>query len=193
MQAARHPQQPGPALAPAPGPRPPASTRLYEEFLSGAASWSQAWRVVLKAEVMPAGDNPRFVVTSLQAPAPPMLYEDLYCARGNCENDLKAVTCDLHSDRTSATTCLANALRLLLACAAYVLHHAWRTHTLQHTALATAQPSTLMVTLFTVATQVKQYKDQILLHRPTSCPVKGLLQRVTALLALVPVPLLNTS
>ncbi len=43
--------------------------------------------------------------------------------------------CDLHSDRTSATTFLANALRLLLSCAAYVLHHALRTHTLAHTAL----------------------------------------------------------
>jgi hypothetical protein len=40
---------------------------------------------VLKAEVMRADDNPRFVVTSLAAPTPQMLYEDLYCARGNCE------------------------------------------------------------------------------------------------------------
>jgi hypothetical protein len=30
-------------------------------------------------------------VTSLAAPTPQMLYEDLYCARGNCENDIKAV------------------------------------------------------------------------------------------------------
>src|SRR5206468_6210719 len=135
----------------------------------------------------------RVVVTSRAAPPPQRLYEDLYCARGHCANDITAVQGDLHRDRTSATTCLANRLRLLLACAAYVLHHALRTHTLQHTALATAQPSTLIVTLFKVATQVKQYKDRILLHRPTSCPVKGLLQRVTALLSLVPVPVLNTS
>ena len=40
---------------------------------------------------MSAGDNPRFVVTSLDAPTPQMLYEDLYCARGNCENAIKAV------------------------------------------------------------------------------------------------------
>ena len=97
---------------------------------------------------MGAGDNPRFVVTSLEAPTPQMLYEDLYCARGNCENDIKAVKNDLHSDRTSATSFLANAMRLLLACAAYALHHALRTHTLQHTALAQAQPSTIILTLF---------------------------------------------
>jgi hypothetical protein len=191
--AARRLHQQRVALAHAHGQAPPASSRLYEEFTYAALSWAQPWRVVLKAEVMSAGDNPRFVVTSLDAPTPQMLYEDLYCARGNCENDIKAVKCDLHSDRTSATTFLANAMRLILACAAYALHHALRTHTLQHTALAQAQPSTVILTLFKIATQVKQYKDRLLLHLPSSCPVKALLQRVTTLLCAVPVPVGNTS
>jgi len=193
MQEARWLYQQRTAQAQAHGARPPARSRVYEEFSYAAASWSQPWRVIVKAEVMAAGDNPRFVVTSLEAPTPQRVYEELYCARGNCENDIKAVKCDLHSDRTSATTFLANAMRLLLSCAAYVLHHALRTHTLAHTPLATAQPSTLILTLFKVATQVKQYKDRILLHLPTSCPVKALLARVTALLSAVPVPALNTS
>jgi hypothetical protein len=181
------------ALAQAYGQAPPASSRLYDEFVYASQSWSQPWRVVLKAEVMSAGDNPRFVVTSLDAPTPQMLYEDLYCARGNCENAIKAVKVDLHSDRTSATTFLANAMRLVLACAAYALHHALRTHTLQHTALAQAQPSTVILTLFKIATQIKQYKDRILLHLPSSCPVKALLHRITTLLCAVPVPVSNTS
>ena len=84
-------------------------------------------------------------------------------------------------------------MRLLLSCAASVLHHALRPHTLAHPPLATAQPSTLMLTLFKVATQVKQYKDRRLLHLPTSCPVKALLPRVTTLLCAVPVPAMNTS
>jgi hypothetical protein len=193
MQAVRCLYQQRTALAHIHGERPPASSRLYDEFCYAAASWSQPWRVIVKAEVMAAGDNPRFVVTSLEAPPPQQVYDDLYCARGNCENDIKAVKCDLHSDRTSATTFLANATRLLLACAAYVLHHALRTHTLAHTALATAQPSTVILTLFKVATQVKQYKDRILLHLPTSCPVKALLHRVTTLLTALPVPAWNTS
>ena len=193
LQEARRLQQQRTATARAYGQRLPASSRLYEEFSYAAASWARPWRVVLKAEVMAAGDNPRFVVTSLAAPPPQMLYEDLYCARGNCENDIKAVKCDLHSDRTSATTFLANSMRLLLACAAYVLHHALRRDTLQHTALAQAQPSTVMLTLFKVATQIKQYKDRILLHLPSSCPVKALLHRVTALLSAVPLPGMNTS
>jgi hypothetical protein len=193
LQDARRLHQQCTALAQAHRTRPPASSRRYAEFPYAAASGAQPWRVILKAEVMAAGDNPRFVVTSLVAPTPQRVYEELYCARGNCDNDIKAVKCDLHSDRTSATTFLANAMRLLLSCAAYVLHHALRTHTLHHTALAQAQPATLILTLFKVATQIKQYKDRILLHLPSACPVKALLHRVTALLYLVPCPILNTS
>jgi hypothetical protein len=192
IEAVRHLHQQRVALARAHGQAPPASSRLSDEFSYAAGSGAQAWRVVLKAEVMSAGDNPRFVVTSLDAPPPAMLYEDLYCARGNGENDIKAVTIDLRSDRTSATTFLAHALRLLLACAAYVLHHALRTSTLQQTALAQAQPSTIILTLFKIAAQVKQYKDRILLHLPSACPVQALLHRVTALLSAVPFPV-NTS
>ena len=126
MEDARQLHRQRTAVAQAHGESPPTSSRLYEEFSYAATSWSQAWRVICKAEVMPAGDNPRFVVTSLTAPRPPMVYEDLYCARGTCENMIKAAKCDLHSDRTSDTTFLANAMRLLLACAAYILHHALR-------------------------------------------------------------------
>jgi hypothetical protein len=112
------------ALAQAHGQAPPVRSRLYDACVSAAQSWAQPWRVVLKAEVMSAGDNPRFVVTSLDAPPPSMLYEDLYGARGHGANAIKAVQGDLHSDRTSATTFLANAMRLGLACAASALHHA---------------------------------------------------------------------
>ena len=193
MQAAHCLHQQRTARAQAQRTRPPASSRLYAEFPSAAASWAQPWRVILKAEVLAAGDNPRFVVTSLEAPTPQIVYEDLYGARGNGANDSKALKGALHSDRTSATTFLANAMRLLLSCAASVLHHALRTHTLQHTALAQAQPSTVILTLCTIATQIKQYKDRILLHLPSACPVKALLHRVTTLLCAIPVPVCNTS
>ena len=192
MQTARELFRQQTAVAHADGEQAPTSCRVSEDFSYAAASWDHPWRVIVKAEVMAAGDNPRCVVT-LAAPAPQQVYEALYGARGNCENAIKAVKCDLHSDRTSTTTFLANATRLLLACGAYVLHHALRTHALAHTALATAQPSTVILTLFKIAAHVKQYKDRILLHLPTSCPVTALLQRVTALLTAIPVPALNTS
>src|SRR5688572_24324960 len=58
------------------------------------------WGAECEAEVMRAGDNPHFVVTSLEAVRPPMLYEDPYYARGNCANASKAVHVGLHRDRT---------------------------------------------------------------------------------------------
>src|SRR5205823_5026865 len=112
MQEARWFYQQRTAQAQAHGERSPASSRVYEEFSYAAASWSQPWRVIVKAEVMAAGDNPRFVVTSLEAPTPQRVYEELYCARGTCENDIKAIKCDRHSERTSHTAVLANANRL---------------------------------------------------------------------------------
>jgi Transposase DDE domain group 1 len=193
MQEARRLHQQRTTRAQAHHTRHPVSRRLDAEFAYAAAAWAQPWRGIRKAAVLAAGDTPRFVVTSLTAPTPPCVYEDLYGARGKCENHSQAVKGDRHSDRTSATTFLAHPMRLLLACAAYVLHHALRTSTLQQTALAQAQPSTVILTRFTVATQVKQYKDRILLHLPSSCPAKALLSRVTALLYLVPLPGGNTS
>ena len=61
---------------------------------------------------MQAGDNPRFVVDLARGATPQMLYEDLSGARGNGAKAIKAVKHDLHRDRTSATSFLANALRL---------------------------------------------------------------------------------
>lgn len=90
LHEARHLHQQRTALAQADGQRLPPRSRLYEACDAAAASWSRPWRVVLKAEVRSAGENPRFVVTSLAAPPPQMRYEDLYGARGQGENDSQA-------------------------------------------------------------------------------------------------------
>lgn len=160
------------------------AVQMFGEFEYAAKSWSQAHRVVLKAEVLagtdgaPNKNNERFVVTSLRSPTPRALYQQEYCGRGQVENLIKQVKCDLQSDRTSATTFLANFGRLLLTAAAYVLHQQLRQLGLQGTALAGAQPRTVILSLFKIAVRVKQYKDRVLLHLPTSCPVKALLAQV---------------
>lgn len=166
----------------------PASTRLYDDVTYQAGSWPSAYRVVLKAEVMAVGNNPRFVVTSLTEPTAEALYRDLYCARGQDENYIKAVKNDLASDRTSDHGFLANHLRLFYACAAYSLIHSLRDHTLCHTELEKAQPMTLILKLFKLAVRVVQYKDRIKLQLPSRCPMKGLLHRVTELLYLARPP-----
>ena len=161
-----------------------AAVRQFGEFEYAAKSWSQAHRVVLKAEVLAGSDgkynkdNERFVVTTLRSPTPQTIYQQEYCGRGQAENWIKQVKCDLKSDRTSASTFLANFGRLLLTAAAYVLHQQLRQLGLQGTALATAQPKTVILSLFKIAVRVKQYKDRLMLHLPSACPVKSLLAQV---------------
>ena len=161
-----------------------AAVRLFGDFEYGAGSWPLAFRVVVKAEVLPAGnglrarDNARFVVTTLRAPSARTLYQEDYCGRGQAENLIKQIKCDLKSDRTSALSFLANFGRLLLTAAAYVLHQQLRRLGLQDTPLATAQPRTVILKLFKIAARVKQYKDRVLLHLPSACPVKALLARL---------------
>ena len=162
----------------------PAATRLYDEMTYKAGSWPDAYRVVLKAEIMSLDENPRFVVTSLTEPTAEALHRDLYCARGQDENYIKAIKNDLASDRTSDHGFIANHLRLFYACAAYTLIHSLREHTLRHSELAKAQPMTLILKLFKLAVRVVQYKDRIKLHLSSSCPMKAQLHRVTELLYL---------
>ena len=171
----------------------PHSTRTFHAIDYTAGSWPQAFHVVLKAEVMSQGENPRLIVTSVDTTTPDILYQDIYCARGQDENFIKMMKNDLASDRTSDQRFLANQLRLFFACAAYVLHHTLRTETLAHTELANAQPSTVIIKLFKLAVRVIQYKDRIKLHLPSSCPVKHLLHRVTEILYCSKAPLSNTS
>ena len=78
-------------------------------------SWSCERRVVGKAEWLPGprGSNPRFVVTDIPAEEldARVLYEELYCARGDMENRIKEQQLDLFADRTSAHELRANQLR----------------------------------------------------------------------------------
>lgn len=85
-------------------------------------SWSQARRVVAKAEYLHKGENPRVVATSLSEQLWPeqKLYEELYCARGEMENRIKEQMC-LFTDRLSTDEMKANQLRLYFSALAYTL------------------------------------------------------------------------
>lgn len=63
--------------------------RYFQELRSGTrSSWSRERRVVAKVEHLTQGRNPRFVVASMgrKAIGAKLLYEDVYCARGDMEN-----------------------------------------------------------------------------------------------------------
>ena len=120
-------------------------------------SWSRERRVVGKAEHLPAGPNPRFVVTSLPVEAVDArtLYETLYCARGEMENRIKEQQLALFADRTSSATFRANQLRLYWSTLAYGLLHALRRRGLDGTRLARAQCDTLRLRLLKLGAQVR--------------------------------------
>jgi len=54
-----------------------------------AGTWSHARRVVIKVEVCEQGVNTRFVVTDLEQARTKVLYQHIYCARGQAENEIK--------------------------------------------------------------------------------------------------------
>ena len=111
-----------------------------------------------KAEHLPDGANPRFVVTSLGREKIDArgLYEDLYCARGEMENRIKECQLDLFADRTSSATMQANQLRLWFASMAYVLLSELRRIALRHTQFADATCGTIRLKLLKIGALVRR-------------------------------------
>jgi hypothetical protein len=149
-------------------------------------SWSRARRVprvrlcrpegrLAKAEHLPKGTNPRFVVTSLPASSidPRTLYEDLYCARGEIENRIKEQQLDLFADRTSAATMRANQLRLWFASFAYVLLEALRRIGLRHTQFANATCGTIRLKLLKIGAQVRITVRRVKIAMASACPCQA--------------------
>jgi Transposase DDE domain group 1 len=138
-------------------------------------SWSRTRRVVAKAEHLPKGANPRFVVTSLPASAGAArsLYEDVYCARGEVENRIKEQQLDLFADRTSAATMRANQLRLWFASFAYVLLEALRRIGLRHTQFATATCGTIRLKLLKIGAQVRKSVRRIKIAMASAFPYQA--------------------
>ena len=138
-------------------------------------SWSRDRRVVAKAEHLPKGPNPRFVVTSLSADAidARVLYEDVYCARGQVENRIKEQQLDLFADRTSAATMRANQLRLWFASFAYVLLDALRRIGLRHTQFAAGTCGTIRLKLLKIGAQVRTSVRRIKVAMASACPYQA--------------------
>ena len=131
--------------------------RRFKEFKwSTLKSWSRRRRVIAKAEWTKGEANPRFIVTSLHQAqvSAQLLYEDIYCARGDMENRIKECQADLFADRTPAATMRANQLRLWFASMAYVLMCALRRIGLAGTELARATCGTIRLKLLKIGAQV---------------------------------------
>jgi hypothetical protein len=150
--------------------------RVFKEFhYQTRTSWSQARRVVAKAEHLAKGANPRFVVTSLtrKDAEAQELYEKIYCARGEMENRIKECQLDLMADRTSAATLRANQLRLWFSSLAYVLVTALRRIALGGTELQEATAGTIRLKLLKLGALVTVSVRRIKIAIASACPLKS--------------------
>jgi Transposase DDE domain group 1 len=171
--------------------------RCFREFeYATRDSWSRARRVIGKAEVLPDGDNPRFIVTNLppdgggepaQAArfAPAALYEQLYCARGDMENRIKEQQLDLFADRTSTHWLSSNQLRLWFAAFAHLMMHPLQAEVLAGTELEGASLGQIRLRLFKIAARVRLSVRRIHIQLCSAYPLKALFalvhQRLRAL------------
>jgi hypothetical protein len=160
--------------------------RAFAEFeYRTVRSWSRSRRVIGKAEVMAAGDNPRFVVTNLPAEglkgdadrarfSAARLYEELYCARGDMENMLKQQVLDLEADRMSSHHLASNQLRLWFATFAYLLMERVRALGLAGTDLARATVGSVRLKLLKVAAQVSVSVRRVYVQLSSAYPYQEL-------------------
>ena len=152
-----------------------AKVRLAGDTPYQAGSWAHPRRVVFKAEVLAKGPNTRFVVTTRTDP--PLALYDQYVDRGEAENWIKDLKNALQADRLSDHRFWANAFRLLLHAAAYMLLDTLR----RRLATATStryQLDTLRLRLLKIAGWVRERWDRfgprLCLHLSSSHPGKPL-------------------
>lgn len=144
------------------------------------SSWSRKRQVIGKAEYLPKGANPRFIVTSLpkERMSSKRLYEELYCARGDMENRIKEQQLCLFADRTSTATMRANQFRLWLSGAAYTLLNALRRVGLRGTKYARAQCDTIRNKLLKIGGLISVSVRRIRFRLATGYPYAKLFKTV---------------
>jgi hypothetical protein len=155
--------------------------RVFKDFTYRThKSWSQERRVVGKAEHLAKGANPRFVVTSLTAPAfdAQTLYEQEYCGRGDMENRIKEQQRMLFADRVSCHTMRANQVRLYLSTVAYILMRALREFGLQGTELAPAQCDTIRLKLLKIGAVIRITVRKVWVALSEAYPFRAVFEQV---------------
>ena len=152
--------------------------RRFKEFFDGAASWCHVKRIIARVEVGAEGPDTRFIVTNLKTRNARVLYEDVYCRRGQAENHIKSWKTHLAADRTSCTKAPANQFRLFLHAGAYWIMWGLRASMPTRSMWRVAQFDTLRLRLIKVAARIVEMKTMIRVHLPTSCSAQDILRLV---------------
>jgi len=160
-------------------------SRRYAEFRYAAKTWQAERQVIARVEASPQGSDSRFVVTNLKG-GPRWLYEEVYCARGQAENLIKAHKLHLASDRTSCSNATANQFRLLVHTAAYWLLHTLRGLAPKASFWREAQFDTIRLALIKVAGRVTEMATRTKVALPSCYPHKDSLMLLFARAAKLP-------
>jgi hypothetical protein len=146
------------------------AVRRHTEVRYGARSWKCERRVTARIEATPKGLDIRYVVTNLTGGSAEWLYETMYCARGQMENFIKLHKTQLHSDRTSCRSPLANQVRLVLHTAAYWLLLKVRDTIPKPQPLAVAEFKTLQMRLIKIAARIIETATRVRVAFAAACP-----------------------
>ena len=152
------------------------STRFHSTRYQ-AGTWSRSRRVVIKVEVSAQGVKTRFVVTDMEQARTKVLYQHMYCARGQAENEIKDHKRSLKSDRTSCHRFEANQFRVFLHSAAYVFLDPLRREVFKTAPWACATMETIQLHVLKLGARVQELTDRITISFPSSCPVAPLVRR----------------
>lgn len=169
-----------------------AKLRHFASTAYQARSWSKPRHVVarleatLRPDVRERAMDVRFIVTNIQGQSDQVLYEEIYCVRGQAENWIKEHKLYLSSDRTSCHKWQANQFRLFLHTAAYWLLYQVREKLAQTARLKKASFETLRRTLIKVAVRVSELKSRVKLSFPSSCPSQSDLRQLCQTMAASP-------
>ncbi len=142
-------------------------------------TWSRKRRVIAKVEHLEKGSNPRFVVTSLAQKWFPaeVVYETVYCARGEMENRIKEQQLGLFADRTSTATMRGNQVRLYFSSIAYILMHDLRRLALKGTDWERAQCTTIRLKLLKIGAQIHLTVRRVWIRMAAGYPNKEAFQQ----------------
>lgn len=144
--------------------------RGHAETRHRAKSWDRERRVVARIQATRLGLDIRYVVTNLPTRSAEVVYDSLYCARGQAENLIKLHKTQLCSDRTSCRSPLANQVRLVLHTAAYWLMLTVRDAVPKVQELAVAEFTTLRLRLIKIAARITETASRVRIALASSCP-----------------------
>lgn len=157
--------------------------RLFDDVYYAAKSWDKPRRIIMKAEWLEKGANPRFVVTNMLTDAQ-TLYDQFYVKRGaTSEHRIKELKLGIKADRLSCQSFMVNQFRLFLSQAAYILMLSLR-KAAEGTKLATASVTRLRERIIKIAAKVTVSVRRVLVELTAHCPfqkeISVIAQRLTS-------------